>query len=420
MASAFRQKMNVGEQLILWFVIKENCIKYQFTVWMIQCCSLLTIFFFAACASQTSNTPTRASAQDPIQAFKQEIEGLQKKYSIPGLSVAILQNQQTIYANGFGYVDLEHKIPAAADTPYNIASLTKPFAAAILMKLVEEGKLDLHAEMAALLKDTQFQYDKRTINGYENACKEIRIASRDTSFEYAFLLKDYRCDTGRIEIKHHLTHTAQGEPGAAYRYNGFLFNFLSPVAEAVSGKKFPDLLVDNIIRPLDMNRTVPSINNSIRQQVLADRAKYYKMGFGGDFVSSSYPVKLSSSAGMISTVLDLAKFDIAMDRNLIVSEKSKAAMFTPTISTSGKPLPYGLGWFVQYHNKIKLVWHYGHAPKAYSSLILKVPEEELTFILLANSDGASAPFRLGTGNVLSSPFAVSFLNRFTELKAFQQ
>jgi len=336
------------------------------------------------------------------------------------MSIAIIQDQKVIFAGGFGFADIKNEIPATADTPYNIASLTKPFAAAILMKLVEEGKLELHDEMAVLLKDTQFQYDKRTIDGYWKACKEIRTASRDPNFEYAFLLKDYRCNTARIEVKHHLTHTAQGEPGAAYRYNGFLFGFLSPVAEAVTGNDFAVLLVENIIRPLDMTRTVPSISGRIRQQVLADRAKYYRMGFGGDFVPSSYPVKLSSSAGMISTVRELAKFDIAMDRNLIVSKETKAAMFTPAISNSGKPLPYGLGWFVQYHNDVKLVWHYGWAPKAYSSLFIKVPEKELTLILLANSDGASAPFRLGAGNVLRSPFAVAFLNLFTDLNVFQQ
>ena len=400
--------------------MNNKCLKNQFTVWMIQLCSLLIIFFFSACASQTNMTSTRASAQDPIQAFRQEIESLQKKYNIPGTSIAIIHEQKAIFAGGLGLADIENDIPTTADTPYNIASLTKTFGAAILMKLVEGGQLHLQDEMAVILQDTQFRYDKQTIDGYGNACKEIKKVSRDTTFEYAFLLKNYRCDTGRIEVKHHLTHTAQGVPGDAYRYNGFLFGFLSLVAEAVSGKNFADLLVENIIRPLDMTRTVPSINNRIRQQVLADRTKYYKMGFGGDFVTSSYKVKLSSSAGMISTVLDLAKFDVAMDRNLIVSEESKAAMFTPTISNSGQPLPYGLGWFVQYHNQVKLVWHYGHAPKAYSSLILKVPEEQLTLILLANSDGASAPFRLGAGNVLKSPFAVTFLNRFTDLNVLQQ
>jgi hypothetical protein len=119
---------------------------------------------------------------------------------------------------------------------------------------------------------------------------------------------------------------------------------------------------------------------------------------------------------MISTVLDMAKFDVAMDQNLIVSEETKQAMFTPAISNSGKLLPYGLGWFVQEINGVKLIWHYGHAPKAYSSLILKVPKEEVTLILLANSDGASTPFNLGAGNVLRSPFAVAFLNLFANLE----
>ena len=119
---------------------------------------------------------------------------------------------------------------------------------------------------------------------------------------------------------------------------------------------------------------------------------------------------------MVSTVLDLAKFDVAMDRNLIASEESKETMFTPTLSNSGEPLPYGMGWFVQEHEGVQLIWHYGQQT-TYSSLILKVPEEELTLILLANSDGASAPFNLGEGDMLKSPFAVMFIDLFTDVEA---
>ena len=63
----------------------------------------------------------------------------------------------------------------------------------------------------------------------------------------------------------------------------------------------------------------------------------------------------------------------------------------------------------------QIIWHYGWAPEAYSYLILRVPQEEVTLILLANSDGASAPFRLDAGNVLTSPFGVMFLKLFTNL-----
>ena len=215
-------------------------------------------------------------------------------------------------------------------------------------------------------------------------------------------------------------HTAQGKPGETYMYNGFLFGFLSLVAEEASGKPYSTLLVDHIIAPLEMTNTIPNITEEHRDQILAKRAKYYRTGFGGEFKSSSYPVTLSSSAGIVTTVLDMTKFDIAMDRNLIVSAESKATMFSRTISNSGKPLPYGLGWFVQEHAGVKLVWHYGWAPKAYSSLILKVPEKNVTFILFANSEGASADFHPGRGDMLRSPFAVSFLNVFTDLQLTQK
>jgi len=399
---------------------------------MVRLGFLMIVYIVAFCASGCATMSAQPAAKGPIQAFTQEIERLRKEFKIPGLSVAVLQGQEVIFANGFGYADIKDKIPVTANTPYNIASCTKPFAAAVLMKLVEAGQLDLDDEMAKILKDTVFPFHSDTIHGYANACEKIGEMGKKKSTLFAFLFQDYRCYTERITVRHHLTHTSQEVPGDAYRYNGFLYGLLSHVAEAVSGKGFADLLVESIIAPLEMTRTVPSISDSHRDQVLAERAKYYQVDDRGNFVLSQWPPKeivkaleasgldstprLNAGGGMISTVLDLAKFDIAIDRNLIVSDASKEAMFTPTISNSGQPLPYGLGWFVQEHEGVKIVWHYGWAPKAYSSLILKVPQEEVTLILLANSDGASASFSLGAGNVLNSPFAVMFINLFTKLK----
>jgi CubicO group peptidase (beta-lactamase class C family) len=351
------------------------------------------------------------------------MDQLRKAHNIPGMAVAVLKNQQVVYAESFGYADIENNIPVTVDTPFNIASLSKPFAAAILMKLVEEGRLELDTAMSDILKDTDFTYEVGTFHGYASVCKKIKEFSKDPDFEYAeyaFLLKNYRCDKESISIKHHFTHTAQGKPGEICRYNGFLFGFLSLVAEEASEKPYPTLLVDHIIAPLEMTNTIPSTTEERRDQILAKRAKYYTVGFGGAFKPSKYPVTLSSSAGIVTTVLDMAKFDAAIDRNLIVSANSKARMFSRTISNSGKPLPYGLGWFVQEHAGVKLVWHYGWAPKAYSSLILKVPAKDVTFILFANSEGASADFHLGRGDVLRSPFAISFLRIFTDLKPIQK
>lgn len=181
---------------------------------------LTIVCFLAAGAARSAilvTQPPLKNVEDSILIFKQEIEGLRKALNIPGLSVAVLQGQKAVFADGFGYADIENKIPATANTPYNIASLTKPFAAAVLMKLVETGRLNLDDEMAEILKHTVFPWGEGTIHGASKMCKKIKELSKDPSFIFARLLQDYRCDTERITVRHHLTHTAQGVPGEAYR-----------------------------------------------------------------------------------------------------------------------------------------------------------------------------------------------------------
>lgn len=359
-------------------------------------------------------------------AFERAIESLLNKLNIPGCSVAIIKQQKVVFAKGFGFANIENQIPATENTPYHIASLTKPFSAAVLMKLVEQKKLDLDNEMSEILRETPIPFQGVTIKGYAHLCAKIKEIGQDSAIPFAFLFRDYKCDTEKIRVRHHLTHTAQGAPGEKYNYNGFLFGLLSWVAEEVSGNSFERLLVENIITPLNMIKTIPSFKDNNRDAVIADLATYYRANGDGSFDASEWPSKdiikafedkgmkimdrLNASSGIISTVIDLSKFDIAMDQNLIVSEKTKKAMFTQTTSTKGGILPYGLGWFVQEHEKEKIVWHYGHAPQAYSSLWLKIPRKNISMILLANSEGVSGPFDLGAGDILKCPFAVMFLS----------
>jgi len=358
------------------------------------------------------------ASSERIQTFEQKIESLREELNIPGISVAILQGEEIIFEKGFGYADVENKIPATENTPYHIASLTKPFAAAIIMQLVEENKLNLDSEMKDVLKDIALPplpLDDRPHQGYASACDRMIELQNDNSYPIAFLLHDFNCNTEQITVRHHLTHTSQGTPGEKYQYNGLLYAFLTFVVEAASGENLKEQLVKKIIEPLEMTRTFPGNNDNANTQVLKDCAKPYQVDKEGSPVLSDFDYAegaIYASAGMISTVLDLAKFDIAMDQNLLVSGESKEEMFTSTLSNIGQPLPYGLGWFVQVYEGIKLIWHYGYEPGAYSSLILKIPEEETTLILLANSDGASSSFGLGEGNVLNSPFAVEFINLF--------
>jgi ketosteroid isomerase-like protein len=125
----------------------------------------------------------------------------------------------------------------------------------------------------------------------------------------------------------------------------------------------------------------------------------------------SYPQGFSTAAGLISTVLDMAKYDIAIDQNKFLTKETQQLAFTPTVSTKGEPLPYGLGWFTQNYKGTKMLWHYGYWT-GNSSFILKVPEQNITFIIMANSDNLSRPTDLGSGDALSSAVSMAFLKTF--------
>jgi CubicO group peptidase (beta-lactamase class C family) len=119
---------------------------------------------------------------------------------------------------------------------------------------------------------------------------------------------------------------------------------------------------------------------------------------------------------MIGSVGDLATFSRALDDEVLVSASTWEQMVTPPTSLSGEQLPYALGWFIQDFDGVRLVWHYGYWT-ANSSLIVKVPDQDLTFVVLANSDMLSRPYSLGGDeNVLRSPYARAFWDVFVEQK----
>ena len=107
----------------------------------------------------------------------------------------------------------------------------------------------------------------------------------------------------------------------------------------------------------------------------------------------------------------MARYSLAIDADRFLRPETKELAFTPARSTTGKTLPYGLGWFVQEIGGQKIIWHYGYW-QANSSLIIKVPERKLTFVILANTDMLSKPYDLGAGDLLKSPVAREFMGAF--------
>jgi len=343
-------------------------------------------------------TGTNSMSRD-IEKFEKRLDLIRQSLDIPGMSVAVLHKQTVILARGFGVVDIAKGTAATENTPYPIASLTKTFAAALLMRLVDARKLDLDEAMST--------YD----GGYAEWCASLKTRNLPAA-------RNYNCDTERITVRHHLTHTAQGKPGTNYDYNGFLFSRLTNIVDAVSAKNFMRSVEEDILDPLGMRDTALGANDPHKADVVARMAKPYKLDHDGNVVDSTTftpPLDyMTAASGLISTVMDLAKYDIAIDRDIVYSPQAKQQIWTPAVSPTGRKFPYGLGWFVfEYRGgRSRLPWHYGWYLDAFSSLLLKVPDQQLTFILLACTDRASSVFALGNGDPIRSAFASAFLDSF--------
>ena len=149
--------------------------------------------------------------------------------------------------------------------------------------------------------------------------------------------------------------------------------------------------------------------------VLQRRATPYSVDDRGRATLSAYPeaaAVLTPSSGLITTVRDLAKFDLALRQGLLVAPATLDAAWNPPAGALGSPLPHGTGWFVQQYNGEKVVWQFGMTQDASSSLMITLPARGITLILMANSDGLVRLYSPANGDLTLSPFARLFLNMF--------
>lgn len=316
-----------------------------------------------------------------ISEFEQRLDDMRASSHIAAITAVISKDQSVVWAKGYGLADVSAKRPAADTTVYHLASLTKPLAATVLLQLVEEGKVSLD--------------DPVSMYG-------VSLASPAGTV---------------IRVRHLLSHTSEGVPGTNYSYNGDRFALLENVIAQAAGKSFDAALQERIITPLGLHRTAPNpqsasfaVSGLDKVTFEANMARGYTYS-GGSYNLTAYPTSFGAAAGLTASALDYASFSMAMDRDALLQPGTKALAYTPVTSPSGETFPYGLGWFSTMYKGVRVIWHYG-LWTANSSLIVKVPDRGLTFVVLSNSDALSSPYQLGAGKLETSPWARLFLDTF--------
>ena len=329
-----------------------------------------------------------SGAQIPVTGrLGDYVESLRIQAGIPGLAVSIVGPDDVIWEQAFGRQDVERSIATRVDTPFHLDGLTQVVTAALVLRCVEEGRLSLDDRIG------QFKPDSPDANATIRQILSHTSGPSDDSLTFA-----YRPE--RLE--------ALARPIRVCTEDSFreLLAYLLIRLAMVDSAPGPD-----IVHPELLTEGIPSASMVERYRGVLERlARPYAVDRNGRASPSQYSqTTVTPGGGLISTVRDFAQFDLALKKGVLLRPETLAAARRAPLNSNGRPLPHGLGWFVQTYRGETIAWQFGITPNASSSLMVTVPARGVTYILFANSDGLVKPFALTTGDVTVSPFIRLFL-----------
>ncbi|WP_158869645.1 serine hydrolase domain-containing protein [Maribellus comscasis] len=299
------------------------------------------------------------------------------EYHIPALSVAIIQNGEIKIKKTYGNANLEYSIPNTDTTAFPLASVTKLISATAIMTLVQEGKLNLYEKVRHYLPELPETW---------NNMKVIDLVAHQSGIADLLALQ-IEFPSLQSALDTAASRPLDFEPGTKTVYAGGDYAAVMKLIEKISGLGFQAFL-QNFFEKLDMGHTV--FNNMEQDfiyrtyDVIPYAATVYKWDneqsrqriFSMMFPSWTYP-----SGGLFSSISDLAKWVVALDKNTLLKPEFSEMMWTPAKLQSGEDSPFGVGWIVDKHNGEKATGHSGGPALAD---IVRLPEKKITVIVLTN------------------------------------
>lgn len=303
-----------------------------------------------------------------------EVKKLMGRYqgAVPGASLLVVRDGETLVQRSYGLADLESGRRAAATTNYRLASVTKQFTAAAVLLLAEDGRLDLDDKLRRWLPSLPAVAERITLRqllthrsglvDYED------VMAADTTIP----LRD--ADVLRLLESQATTYF---EPGSDYRYSNSGYSLLALVVERASGESFPSFLRRRIFLPLGMEHTLAFVEGGPE---VTDRAYGYSLLDGRwTRTDQSMTSAVLGDGGIYSSIEDLARWDAALYDERLLSNASRRLAFTAWTPTDDERVDYGFGWRITGDK----LWHSGETI-GFRNVIIRYPHQRLLVVLLSN------------------------------------
>lgn len=272
---------------------------------------------------------------DSIRQLSAFIETEMKAQRVPGMSVAIVHGDFT-WSAGFGYADLENQAPARAESSYRMASVSKPMTAAAVMRLVEQGRIDLDAEVQTYVPDFPRKPHPVTIR---QLLQHLGGISHYKNYEAEGHFREHKSTKEALDVFKDFDLVA--EPGTRYQYSSYGYNLLGAVVEGACKCRFGDFMTEEVWKPLGMSST----RMDDPRAIIPNRVRGYTLQ-DGKLVNSEY-VDISSrfgAGGARSTVIDMLKFITGVSDGKLLKRESVETMWTGGVTKGGNATRYGLGF----------------------------------------------------------------------------
>jgi CubicO group peptidase (beta-lactamase class C family) len=294
-------------------------------------------------------------------------------------AVLVAENGQVVFRKGYGMANMEWNIPVEADTKFRLGSITKQFTSALILQLVEQGKIKLDGKLSDYLPEYRKDTGGRiTIHQLLNHTSGVpSYTGRPTFFAEEsrdpYTVSDF--------VKKFASGDLEFEPGSKFNYNNSGYSLLGAIIEQVAGKPYEQVLKERILDPLGMKNTGYDHHGTL----LAKRASGYSKTPAGYDNAPYLDMSIPYAAGsMYSTIEDLYLWDQALYTDKVLSAKSRELMYTPGLRN------YAYGWGIQKvplgGKETTIVQHSGGI-NGFATLIVRIPESRHLVVLLDNTQG---------------------------------
>ena len=337
---------------------------------------LLPSFGFQTAHSRPHVVPQTAQYADRLAVFEEFVRQQMLKDKIPGMTIGFFKDDFS-WVKGFGYADLENKIPARPESAYRLASVTKTFTGAAILQLVEQGKMSLDGEIQTYLPSYPKQKWPVTVR---QLLVHLGGGQTGSGIGPEFV-------TPREVVARIARFPIQVEPGVKFDYQTSGYNLLGAAIEEVTGKPLGQYFRESIWTPLGMNDT--RMDHS--RELIPSRVRGYEL-VNGEIQNARF-IDVSSrfgGGGALGTVPDLLKWSRSVDSGTILSKDSGELMYQPVASKGGRYVGLGdgdwyytAGWQVWPINGQMAIWSDG-GQVGTNTAILRVPSKKLAIVFACN------------------------------------